>query len=396
MPNKLDEDVISLLNKRVYDMAGILPKVRVSLNNKEIDIKSFSEYVDMYFEKEASPVKIFDKEINNERWEVIVSISEGEFRQVSFVNAVCTSKGGTHVNYVVDQIVDKVQDKIKKKEKDLNIKPFQIKAHIWIFLNCLIENPTFDTQTKETMTLKASQFGSKCDLSEKIIKDFLKLGIVDTVIGIAKAKEMGKLAKLTGGQKKSKLTGIPKLEDANEAGTKNSEKCTLILTEGDSAKALAMSGLAVIGRDYYGVFPLKGKLLNVRDTATKNLATNEEIQNLMKIVGLQIGKKYEDLKSLRYGAIMIMSDQDTDGSHIKGLVINFIHHLWPTLFEITGFIKQFITPLLKVSRGSQKISFYTMNDFDTWRQAIPDINKWTIKYYKGLGTSDDKEAREYF
>jgi len=168
------------------------------------------------------------------------------------------------VNYLVDQLVDKVQEKIKKKEKDLNIKPFQIKAHIWVFVNCLIENPTFDTQTKETLTLKSSQFGSQCELSEKIIKDFLKLGIVDTVIQIAKAKEMTKLAKNTAGQKKSKLTGIPKLEDANEAGTRNSERCTLVLTEGDSAKALAMSGLAVLGRDFYGVFPLKGKLLNVR------------------------------------------------------------------------------------------------------------------------------------
>lgn len=165
---------------------------------------------------------------------------------------------------MLDQIVDKVQEKIKKREKELEIKPFQIKAHIWIFVNCLIENPTFDTQTKETLTLKASQFGSRCELSDKIIKDILKLGIVDTVIQIAKAKAMTKLAKVTGGQKKSKLTGIPKLEDANEAGTKNSDKCTLILTEGDSAKALAMSGLSVIGRDYFGVFPLKGKLLNVR------------------------------------------------------------------------------------------------------------------------------------
>lgn len=161
---------------------------------------------------------------------------------------------------------------------------------------------------------------------------------------------MGKLAKMTGGGKKSKLTGIPKLEDANEAGTKNSDKCTLILTEGDSAKALAMSGLAVIGRDFYGVFPLKGKLLNVRDAATKALSENDQIQNLIKIIGLQINKQYEDVKGLRYGSIMIMSDQDTDGSHIKGLVINFIQHLWPSLFKMNGFLKQFITPLLKVSK----------------------------------------------
>ena len=115
MKNGLDDDIFALMVKRVYDMAGILPKVKVSINGNDIDIKSFSEYVDMYFEQDSSPQKIFDKEINSQRWEVIVSITDGEFKQVSFVNGVCTSKGGTHVNYLLDQIVDKVQDKIKKR-----------------------------------------------------------------------------------------------------------------------------------------------------------------------------------------------------------------------------------------------------------------------------------------
>ena len=87
---------------------------------------------------------------------------------------------------------------------------------------------------------------------------------------------------------------------------------------------------------------------------------------MLKILGLAIGRQYDDLKSLRYGAVMIMSDQDTDGSHIKGLVINFIHFFWPSLFKINGFLKQFITPLLKVSKGNQVTPFYTMNDFKVW------------------------------
>ncbi len=120
---------------------------------------------------------------------------------------------------------------------------------------------------------------------------------------------------------------------------------------------------------------------------------NEEVQNLMKIMGLQLNKKYEDLKSLRYGSIMIMSDQDADGSHIKGLIINLIHHFWPDLFQKTGFLKQFITPLLKVTKGSEVISFFTMNDYKVWAEAIPNIKLWKVKYYKGLGTSTDKEAQ---
>lgn len=131
-----------------------------------------------------------------------------------------------------------------------------------------------------------------------------------------------------------------------------------------------MAGIDVIGRDYYGVFPLKGKLLNVREASNQVLMKNDEVQNVMKIVGLQVGKKYEDVKTLRYGSIMIMSDQDTDGSHIKGLVINFIHYFWPQLFRMRGFMKQFITPLLKVSKNQVVHEFYTMSDFKKWAEDI--------------------------
>lgn len=293
-----------------------------------------------------------------------------------------------------DQIIEKVQEQIKKKYKDLVIKPYQIKSHLWIFVNCLIENPAFDSQTKETLTTKPSQFGSTFSFSEKSIKEILKTGIIDHIVNEAKAKELNKLAKATGGGKKAKVTGIDKLEDANEAGSKNSEKCTLILTEGDSAKALAMSGLEVVGRDFYGVFPLKGKLLNVREASNKQIGDNQEIQNIMKIMGLQINKQYEDLKSLRYGSIMIMSDQDMDGSHIKGLIINFLHHFWPSLVKNhPGFVKCFITPIIKSSRGAISNSFYCAQDFQSWAAEVGDTKSWKIKYYKGLGTSTDKEAQ---
>ena len=119
-----------------------------------------------------------------------------------------------------------------------------------------------------------------------------------------------------------------------------------------------MAGLGVIGRDYYGVFPLKGKLLNVREASHKQIMENKEITSLVKIMGLTYKKKYEsldDMKSLRYGKIMIMTDQDQDGSHIKGLLINFIHHNWPSLLRLP-FLEEFITPIVKVWR---KYLFYT-------------------------------------
>ncbi len=191
---------------------------------------------------------------------------------------------------------------------------------------------------------------------------------------------------------------MPKLDDANDAGTKESMNCTLILTEGDSAKTLAVSGLGVIGRDKYGVFPLRGKMLNVREASTKQILDNSEVTNLCKIIGLNFKEKYEtrdSLKQLRYGKLMIMTDQDHDGSHIKGLIINFVHHKWPSLLK-HGFVEEFITPIVKVSKGSRELSFYSMPEFDEWVRTTDNWQTWKLKYYKGLGTSTSKEAKEYF
>ena len=197
-----------------------------------------------------------------------------------------------------------------------------------------------------------------------------------------------------GGSKKSKLSGIPKLDDANNAGGRKSKNCTLILTEGDSAKTLAIAGLSVIGRDNYGVFPLKGKLLNVRDASPQQILKNAEIQNIMKIMGLSIGKKYTDTSKLRYGHIMIMTDQDHDGSHIKGLLINFLHHFWPSLLKIEGFLQQFITPIVKCTKGKKIETFFTLPEYEEWKEGTGnDAKGWTTKYYKGLGTSTSSEGK---
>ena len=165
---------------------------------------------------------------------------------------------------------------------------------------------------------------------------------------------------------------MPKLEDANLAGTGSSRQCTLILTEGDSAKTLAMSGIQVVGRDHYGVFPLKGKLLNVRDASNTAIVGNQEVQNMMKIIGLQLGKDYrqpENFAALRYGCVMIMTDQDHDGSHIKGLLINFFDHFWPSLLQRPGFLKEFVTPIIKISRKSPSlnITFFTIPEYKEWK-----------------------------
>ncbi|XP_061616843.1 DNA topoisomerase 2-beta isoform X1 [Phyllopteryx taeniolatus] len=399
---KLDKDTVALLTRRAYDVAGSCKGVKVTLNGKKLPVNGFRSYVDLYVKDKLDETGVALKVLHetvNERWEVCLAMSEKGFQQISFVNSIATTKGGRHVDYVVDQIVSKLIEVVKKKNKaGVSVKPFQVKNHIWVFVNALIENPSFDSQTKENMTLQTKSFGSKCLLSDKFIKAATNCGIVESILNWVKFKAQTQLNKKCSSVKHSKIKGIPKLDDANDAGGKHSSECTLILTEGDSAKSLAVSGLGVIGRDRYGVFPLRGKILNVREATHKQIMENAEINNIIKIVGLQYKKSYEDpesLRSLRYGKIMIMTDQDQDGSHIKGLLINFFHHNWPSLLKHT-FLEEFITPIVKVSKNKQELAFYSIPEFGEWKKQTENYKTWHVKYYKGLGTSTSKEAKEYF
>jgi len=396
----LEDDIVALMERRAYDVAASTRgRCEVFLNGKCLEVDSFEDYVSLFLDPDDFRIS----EACNERWEVAIALTDGSgFRQVSFVNSICTSRGGTHVNCVAEQVVAAVMEELAKEKGakgTLAVKPQHVKNHLWVFVNCLIENPAFDSQTKETLTTKKERFGSTCELSEELLQAVCGSGIVETLLEWSKALGKSELARHLnksdlGLQKR--LFGIPKLEDANKAGTKQSRDCTLIITEGDSAKALAVAGLSIVGRDHYGVFPLRGKLRNVRELTEKQMMDNKEIEALMKIMAFDASKKYQDASGLRYGSLMIMTDQDFDGSHIKGLVINFIEHWFPDLLQCEGFLREFVTPIVKVSRGDEVVTFFTVAEYEAWKQANNGGTGWACKYYKGLGTSTSAEAREYF
>jgi len=391
---KYSDDMINLMIRRVYDIAGITDKsISVYLNKKKISVNGFLDYSMMYLTDEPLVYEeIIDDGIP---WKIGVSLSKTDkFEQVSFVNGIANPKGGKHVDMISKQLTSGLKKLIMKKtKKDINEN--YIKNYLRIFIDCLIVNPSFDSQTKERLISTPSKFGSKPVLSDKFMKKILdKTDLLDKVLLFSEFK-MNKESKKTDGQKKNKIRDIPKLDDANWAGTKKSEQCILILTEGDSAKSMAISGLSVVGRDIYGAFPLKGKVMNVRDASTDQIMKNAEITNMKKILGLETGKVYKDIKSLRYGKVMIMTDQDHDGSHIKGLVMNVFHHMWPSLLEL-GYITSMITPIVKVSLKKKMKSFYTLTEYGEWMEKTKNSKSWKVKYYKGLGTSNAKEAKEYF
>ena len=387
---QISDDTTKVLIKRVFDICAITPKsVDVFLNGKKLPIKNFSDYISVYIGNIKTNPRAIQE---NPRWRVSVSASQNGFNCISFVNGICTSDGGSHVDHVINPIIKKLTELIQEKHKNLTIKPQYIKDNLFVFINCFIDNATYSSQTKEKHITKVSDFGSKFTHTDDFISQIAKLGIIDSILAIAEAKEKKSLQK-TDGKKIGRIL-IPKLDDANKAGTKDSKNCTIIFTEGDSAKATAISGLSVVGRDHYGVFPLRGKLLNTKTATYSQLANNEEINNIKKIIGLQTGKKYKSVSELRYGKILIMTDADTDGFHIKSLIVNFIGDGWPELLK-TDFISSLITPIVKVTHKNLIIPFYNISDYNSWKEKN-DSSRFKIKYYKGLGTSTTLEAKEYF
>ena len=397
--DKIDEDTIKLMKKRVIDATACTNKnVTVMLNNEKIDCKTLDKYVSYYLNTDVE--RIYEEV--NDRWEIVVAVNpDAKFEQVSFVNGISTLKGGKHVDHAANNVIKKIQNYVSTKgikRKKMDLKSSYIKDNLFIFVKSTIENPSFDSQIKEYLTTPAAKFGSSCNISDKLIDKLIKTSLIERAMKLCDFKETLGLQKISG-KKTYSVRGIDKLDDANKAGTSESLKCTLILTEGDSAKALAVAGLSVIGRDYYGVFPLRGKVLNVRDISMKKVTDNHEISSLVKIIGLKFGKnkdKSDILKELRYGKIMILTDADVDGSHIKGLLINLFQVFWPELLNIPGFILSLATPIIKVKKNNSIKEFYTMTEFDKWKETIDNIKSWNIKYYKGLGTSTSEEAKEYF
>jgi DNA topoisomerase-2 len=407
---RLPDDMMALLVRRVYDLCVVTEKVKVSLNGSVLPIKTFKQYIDLYRypgggdggEADPGPLPAPIYEMPSPRWEyAVVHSPTNEFQHVSFVNGIATRLGGKHVDYILTQIVRKVQANIEKRKK-IAVPPNTIKEQIMLFLRCDIENPSFDSQSKDTLTLPVAKFGSSCVVSDGFCEKVTKM-VMERALLVSAAREDA-VAKKTDGSKKRTISGIENFMDANWAGTANkSDQCTLILCEGLSAMAGVMSGLSSEDRNQLGIYPLKGKVLNVRGENAKRVSENKEIADLKKILALEKGREYasiDDVKTrLRYGKIMILTDADHDGSHIKALLLNLFQCEWPSLFKIQGFLSYMNTPILRASRrGQPTLSFYGMEAFERWRETIGPAAAagWTVKYYKGLGTSTKNEWKEYF
>lgn len=380
--------------RRAIEVAAcVRPGVKVYWNDTLIKTNTLAKFAGLF----VSPIMALTL---NERWSVVVGPSPtGKPFHVSFVNGLSTTEGGTHVTAIQSQIRAHLQAHLASKLKREEISGTLVDNAVGLWISALIENPTFSSQTKEKLTMARSKFGPKAFdpviSAEDLKKVVSKLPIASTIADALTLKSERDAAK-TDGKKGARLRGIHGLEDAAYAGTSKSKDCFLIVCEGDSAKAMAMSGLTTEQRNYIGLLPLKGKVLNVKGLTLDKIHSNTEIVALKSVLGLETKKEYTDTRSLRYGKfLLIMTDQDYDGSHIRGLLLNLFAELWPSLLKL-GYIRYMATPIVKVTKGPTVKEFFNLSDYEAWKAATPGSSSWRSKYYKGLGTFTKAEAQPIF
>ena len=384
--SQLSNDMISLMKKRLIDIGfSTHSKVKTFFNKENFTCKGIEDYMKLYDHGDNNNFII---DSTNDRWSIGLTVSNNGFQHAAFANGIHNSHGGTHVDHVVNIIVKEIVAKLKTKK--IEAKPSDIKSNMFIFVNAAIENPTFDSQTKECLKTPKTQFGSEYKMSTAFASKLLKSKIMTNVITNAKLHEDKSLNKSNGTKKKH--LNIKNLDDAIDAGSSKSSKTRLILTEGASAKTFVMGAIEIIGHDRFGIFPLKGKPLNVREVSPTKINANDEIVNIVKILGLKFKTKYEDTSSLRYGGVILIADADVDGNHICALVLNIFHYFWPELIDL-GYVSFCATPIVKVTKGSNIIPFYSINEYNEWMKENSK-SKFTAKYFKGLGTSTAKDAKE--
>jgi DNA topoisomerase-2 len=374
---KIDKSSLQMIQKRLYDIAACNTLLKIYLNDTLISFKNFKEYADLYTDN------VFYEQSPN--WKIGIGHSTSGFKAISFVNSVETKDGGTHVNNVTFQIIQYLREKIKKKYR-VDVKPTDLKQHIFLFIDCTVINPAFSSQTKEKLITEPKDFGSIHELSEKILKQVFASEIIQSVLDWIErkqaAEERAKLRKLNNNLDKSKVI---KLIDAKKTGDR--KNCTLAIFEGDSASSAFRRYRDPLTQ---GAFPLRGKFINVREIPDSKVVQNKEVQSLMAAIGLKIGHEPKDL---RYGKILFYTDADVDGNSISALLINFFGKYWPELFE-EGKVLKVETPLMVAKKGKETLSFYSEEDYKEWELKQKSLSSWNIEYKKGLAALEDDEYQE--
>lgn len=377
----LDKSHLAMIHKRVIDIAGCNPKIKVYFNDELINFKSFEDYIKLY------KSDYYYESSKDMSWSIGIAPTDDGYQQISFVNTTDTYDGGTHVDYILNQVIVELRDFFQKKHK-VDIKPSELKSHFFFFLNATVVNPSFSSQTKEKLITEIKDFGTTYQITDKLVKWVLKSEIVNSILDWIQQKKSADDSKLA--RELNKNIGKLKVDKLIDAKGKDRWKCSLALFEGDSASSAFRKYRDAQSQ---GAFSLRGKFINATELTNQRLVQNTEVVNLMGALGLKLGVKVVP-GTLRYGRIIFYCDADHDGSSIVGLLVNFLFKYWPELFE-HRMVYRAETPIVVVknNKTKKKTPFYTQTEYNDWLKKN-NPKDYEIKYKKGLAALVDDEYQE--
>ncbi len=392
---QITPEAIAVLHKYAYDIA-MLTKVKVYFNDVLVPVKGLADYAEMYAEgkQDVMAISLPDNEV--------ALMASNNPIVVAFTNGIPQPEGGVHVDAWHRVLFTEIASRLNAEIKDdkCKITGREVANHFSLFINYGADNPKFTSQEK----VKLAEPKPNISLDEKFIKKLMKWPVIGTLKEIIDSKMLRAQKKKLEGNSKSHLN-IEKLDDANLAGTVHSMECILFICEGDSAATFVAKGLSKglngkTGRDYLGILPLRGKILNAQKANTEKIADSKQVQNIVQALGLELELDYtkpENFQRLRYGCLVLVTDADNDGTHIEGLIHNNLLKMYPTLmYRNPSFVMSMKTPIIRVKmKNGEERKFYRQSAFKNF-QVANEGKYQKPKYFKGLGTNRDKDILDTF
>jgi len=405
--NEIFEETVydyDVLKHRIRELAFLNKGVYIALEDKRTEVKedfhyeggivSFVQHLnknkDVLF-----PTPIYLEKSKEDTWvEIAVQYNDSYVENIySFVNNINTIEGGTHLSGFKIALTRSINDYARKfnmlKENDENLSGDDVREGLTAIISLKIREPQFEGQTKTKLGNSEVRGIVDVILSEGLNEFFeenpaVTKKIIDKSIMAARAREAARKAKeLTRRKNALEFTGLPgKLADCS---IRDSDQAEIYLVEGDSA-----GGSAKQGRDrrFQAILPLRGKIINVEKARLDKILNNEEIRSMITAFGCGIAEDF-DIEKRRYGKIIIMTDADVDGAHIRTLLLTFFYrYMQPLIMDGRIYIAQ--PPLYLIKKGKEQWYLYSDEEMDNLLNRIgrEGIN---VQRYKGLGEMNPEQ-----